>query len=124
MKDRTHFAFPHRLWADDGEDVVEHLAGVENFTLALGAFKIACERWPKATLTLRPTGLASPAYEHLEDWTILEDGREVGRMYEDGSASTPPELKWFWSIVVYVQRGPAGMSPLVFAAIGGSREAG
>ena len=44
------------------------------------------------TLTLRPTGLASPAYEHREDWTILEDGREVGRMYEDGSASTPPEL--------------------------------
>ena len=23
-------------------------------------------------------------------------------MYEDGSASTSPELKWFWSIVVYV----------------------
>ena len=24
-------------------------------------------------------------------------------MYEDGSASTAPELKWFWSIVVYVR---------------------
>ena len=50
-------------------------------------------------LTLRPTGLASPAYQHLEDWTILEDGREVGRMYEDGSASTP------------VQNQPLGLKP-------------
>ena len=51
-------------------------------------------------LTLRPTGLASPAYQHLQDWTVLDDGQEVGRIYDDGSASAPPaELRWFWSIV-------------------------
>jgi hypothetical protein len=57
------------------------------------------------TLTLCSTGLASPAYEHLEDWTIFEDGREVGRMYEDGSASTPPELKWSWPSWSTLDRG-------------------
>ena len=31
---------------------------------------------------------------------MIEDGREIGRMYEDRHA--PPELRWFWSITVYV----------------------
>jgi len=31
---------------------------------------------------------------------VIEDGREIGRMYEDRHA--PPELRWFWSITVYV----------------------
>jgi hypothetical protein len=43
-------------------------------------------------LTLRPTGLQSPAYADRLDWTVL-DGREVGRIYEDCSASTPPDLR-------------------------------
>jgi len=29
---------------------------------------------------------------------VLADGEAVGRIYEDASASTPPELRWFWSI--------------------------
>jgi hypothetical protein len=41
-------------------------------------------------LTMRPTGLASPAYAHLQDWTVLDDGGAVGRLYQDGSLSTPP----------------------------------
>ena len=36
-------------------------------------------------LALRPTGLASPVYGHLQDWTIFEDGKPVGRIYEDVS---------------------------------------
>jgi hypothetical protein len=36
-------------------------------------------------LTLRPTGLVSPVYGHLQDWTIFEDGKPVGRIYEDVS---------------------------------------
>jgi hypothetical protein len=33
-----------------------------------------------------------------EDYDVLADGEVVGRIYEDGSASTPPELRWSWSI--------------------------
>ena len=32
---RTHFAFRIDLWTNDGESLVEHLAGVEDFQLAL-----------------------------------------------------------------------------------------
>ena len=51
-------------------------------------------------LTLRPTGLASPAYRDWADYIVLEDGRAVGRIYED--RHTLPNLRWFWSITVYV----------------------
>ena len=51
-------------------------------------------------LTLRPTGLSSPAYRNWLDYVIVEDGRNVGRLYED--RHSPPEYRWFWSITVYV----------------------
>jgi hypothetical protein len=31
---------------------------------------------------------------------IVEDGRDVGRIYEDKHSR--PELRWFWSITIYV----------------------
>jgi hypothetical protein len=34
-------------------------------------------------LTLCPTGLSSPAYRDWLDYVIVEDGRDVGRLYED-----------------------------------------
>jgi hypothetical protein len=33
-----------------------------------------------------------------EDYEVLADGKVVGRIYEDASAGTPPELRWGWSI--------------------------
>jgi hypothetical protein len=37
-------------------------------------------------LTLRPTGLSSPAYRDWLDYVIVEDGRDVGRLYEKVAA--------------------------------------
>ena len=51
-------------------------------------------------LTLRRTALASPAYRDWADYIIVEDGRDVGRLYEDRHSR--PEYRWFWSITVYV----------------------
>jgi hypothetical protein len=51
-------------------------------------------------LTLRPTGLSSPAYRDWLDYVIVADGDDVGRLYEDRNSR--PELRWFWSITVYV----------------------
>jgi hypothetical protein len=55
-----------------------------------------------------------------QDWTIFDDGEPVGRIYEDASASTPAELRWFWS-------NREGGGGIVFAAtepgtkVGGNR---
>ena len=53
-------------------------------------------------LTMRRTGGHSPVYADRQDWTIFDDGKPVGRIYEDASASTPADLRWFWSVPVYV----------------------
>jgi hypothetical protein len=54
-------------------------------------------------LTLRATGGPSRANQHHQDWTIFDDGKPVGRIYEDTSASTPEDMRWFWSIRTYEQ---------------------
>jgi hypothetical protein len=50
---RTHFVYRIDIWTDDGQYILEHLAGVENLIVARAAYRAACERWPKARITLR-----------------------------------------------------------------------
>ena len=50
------------------------------------------------SLVMRKTGLHSPACAHWVDYTIYEDGRAIGRIYEEGAA--PPNLGWYWCITV------------------------
>jgi hypothetical protein len=62
-------------------------------------------------LTLRPTGLSPLIYRNQLDYEVIEDGRAIGRMYEDRHAL--PELRWFWSISVFVgyRPGTNGRTP-------------
>ena len=53
MTTRTHFAFRIDLWTSDGTSIVEHLAGVEDFQLALATYRAAVERWPGGAITLQ-----------------------------------------------------------------------
>ena len=47
------------------------------------------------TLTLRPTGLRnSGAFAHLADWSVIEDGEDIGRIYPVHWAN--PDRAWFW----------------------------
>ena len=50
---RTHFTFRVNTWTPDGESIVEHIAGVEDYQVALATFRAACERWPGTPITLR-----------------------------------------------------------------------
>jgi hypothetical protein len=52
-KTRTHFTFRVDSWTPDGESIVEHIAGVEDFQVALATFRAASERWPGMPITLR-----------------------------------------------------------------------
>ena len=55
-------------------------------------------------LTMRPTGGQSPVDADRQDWTVLDEGQPVGRIYEDTSASTPDGLRWTWSIATVTER--------------------
>ena len=50
---RTHFVYRIDIWTDDGKNIVEHLAGLENLIVARAAYRAACDRWPNARITLR-----------------------------------------------------------------------
>ena len=43
---------------------------------------------------------SSPAYADKLDYVVCEDGKVIGRIYEDWH--TLPDLRWFWSITVAV----------------------
>lgn len=53
-------------------------------------------------LTLRPTGMFSPASKEPVDFQIYDDGEAVGRICKNGGIDTPPDVRWLWSITVYV----------------------
>ena len=63
----TRRAFAHRidLWDASGETILEHLADIEDFELAMATYRAACERWPGANITLRAGA------------TVIEDTRRV-----------------------------------------------
>jgi hypothetical protein len=50
---RTHFAFRVDTWTPDGESIVEHVASVEDYQVALATYRAGCERWPDTPITLR-----------------------------------------------------------------------
>jgi hypothetical protein len=47
MKDCTHFAHRLEICDSDGE-VTEHLAGIEDYLLAIATYHAACRRRPDA----------------------------------------------------------------------------
>ena len=58
MKDRKRFAHRIDMWDDDGENIVEHLAGVEDFDLAMATYRAACLRWPRTAIARSATALS------------------------------------------------------------------
>jgi hypothetical protein len=49
----------------------------------------------------RPSGQWSDS-----DFDVLADSKAIGRIYEDAHLSTPPELRWFWSVTAIVPAIP------------------
>jgi hypothetical protein len=47
------FAFRIDTWADDGESIVEHVADVDDLTIALAIYHAACKRWPRKAITYK-----------------------------------------------------------------------
>jgi hypothetical protein len=52
-EDAYLFRLPDRRWDDVGDSIFEHVVGSEDFEVAVAAYFAACQRWPKAKITLR-----------------------------------------------------------------------
>jgi hypothetical protein len=44
-----------------------------------------------------------------EDYDVLRNGKVVGRIYDDASAGTPPDMRWFPSVTAIVPATPGGI---------------
>jgi hypothetical protein len=68
---RTHFAFRVDTWTPDGNSIVEHVAGIEDYQVAFATFRTACERWPGAPITLRQGArvIEDSRHTRLAAWT-------------------------------------------------------
>jgi hypothetical protein len=70
-KTQAHFAFRIDAWTADGESIVEHVAGVEDYALAMATYRAAVERWPNTPITLR------------QDARVIEDSRRLRLAWSD-----------------------------------------
>jgi len=76
---RSHFTFRIDTWTADGESVIEHVAGAEDYQLALATFRAACERWPNAPITLRQGARVIEDSRRLRMASWSDKGRQGGR---------------------------------------------
>jgi uncharacterized Zn finger protein (UPF0148 family) len=76
---RSHFTFHIDTWTADGESVIEHVAGAEDYQLALATFRAACERWPGTPITLRQGARVIEDSRRLRMASWSDKGRRGGR---------------------------------------------
>jgi hypothetical protein len=72
---RTHFNFRVDTWTPDSESIVEHIARVEDYQVALATYRAACRRWPGTPITL------------LQGARVIEDSRRLRTVYLAGALS-------------------------------------
>jgi hypothetical protein len=53
MKTKTHFAFRIDVWDGAGDNLVEHLAGLDDYAMAVAAYWAAVQNRPIDKITLR-----------------------------------------------------------------------
>ena len=53
MKTKTYFAFRVDVWDPRGDNIIDHVAGIDDFEVAKATYRAALARWPAARITLR-----------------------------------------------------------------------
>jgi hypothetical protein len=50
-KTRTYFAFRVDIWDTTGDNMVEHVVGLDDFEIAEATYRVAVARWPAARIS-------------------------------------------------------------------------
>jgi hypothetical protein len=75
----SHFTFRVDIWTADGERIVEYVAGVQDYQVALATYRAACERWPDTPVTLRQGARVIEDSRRLRLVRWTDKGRQGGR---------------------------------------------
>jgi hypothetical protein len=84
---RAHFYFRVDRWDELGDNILDHVAGIEDYQEAQATFEAACKRWPGETITLRSpqcsfsTVARLPRREARRARTIFVGGRQNGDVW-------------------------------------------
>jgi hypothetical protein len=76
---RAHFTFRIDMWTPDGESIIQHIAGVEDFQVAQVTYRAAVERWPGAPITLRQGARIIEDSRRTRFASWADKGRQGGR---------------------------------------------
>jgi hypothetical protein len=79
MSTRFHFLYRIDMWTIDGEQVIEHLAGIEDAQLAMATYRSAVRRWPGGVITLRQGARVIEDSRRTRTASWVDKGREGGR---------------------------------------------
>ena len=87
---RTHFTFRVDTWIPNGESIVEHIGGVEDYQVALATYRAARESWLGMSITLRqggacawcPVSKSAAGFQERLCWrlAILKNSRQTYRL--------------------------------------------
>ena len=47
MKTKIYFAFRVDVWDSSANSILEHIAGIDDFEVAVAAYRAAVARWPE-----------------------------------------------------------------------------
>jgi len=81
---RTQFTFRVDTWTPDGESIVEHVAGIEDYQVALVTYRAACQRW-------HPHHLAAG---RASDRGRPSPARGVGEFGSSPTLAPPAAARW------------------------------
>jgi len=71
MNTKTYFAFRVDVWDSAANSIVEHIAGIDDFEVAVATYRAAVARWPAARITLRQGARGVPRSSLVVQSTIL-----------------------------------------------------
>jgi hypothetical protein len=92
VKIRTNFTFRIDTWTADGESIVEHVAGVEDYQVALATYRAACLRWPGTPHHLA-AGCASDRGQSASAHGVIPSERRTFREVKKAPAFSLPGLQ-------------------------------
>jgi hypothetical protein len=53
MTEKTDFAYRIDRWDTNGNNIIQHIANIDDLGLAMAAYEAACKHWPDEIVTLR-----------------------------------------------------------------------
>jgi len=77
-KTKTHFQYRIDMWDDVGGEIMQHVAGADDFEVATATYTAAVKRWPAARIMRNAALCHEPTFRIAADFVIRSRRRRFG----------------------------------------------